>query len=210
MVPVLDIKDWTLSRGERAFIHGPSGSGKSTFLALLSGLLPTSEGQITIFGKRLDRMSGRQRDLFRANNIGHVFQLFNLIPYLDAIDNIRLAHHFSQFRSRDQLFMEIKNLLTALNISEGDWKKPTRKLSVGQQQRVAIARSLINKPNLLIADEPTSSLDQANRDLFISLLMPIVERNEITLLFVSHELSLSNYFERVEALNDINNNKCVG
>ena len=203
MAPVLDIRGWTLSVGERAFIHGPSGSGKSTFLALLSGLLPSSEGQITIFGKRLDRMSGHQRDLFRANNIGHVFQLFNLIPYLDAIDNVRLARYFSRSQSNRKILLEIRDLLAALNISERDWKKPTQELSVGQQQRVAIARSLINKPNLLIADEPTSSLDRENRDLFMSLLMPIVQNNGISLVFVSHELSLSSHFDRIEALSDI-------
>ena len=98
---------------------------------------------------------------------------------------------------------EIKELLSFLNITDSDWQKPTRHLSIGQQQRVAIARSLINKPQLLIADEPTSSLDQANRDTFLSLLMSVVEDNGITLLFVSHDMSLSNHFKRVEALSDI-------
>ena len=95
-LPVLDIPSWSLKTGEKAFIHGPSGSGKSTLLSLLSGLLPASEGHINIFGQHLDQMTSRQRDQFRANHIGYVFQQFNLIPYLNAIDNIRLASQFSQ------------------------------------------------------------------------------------------------------------------
>ena len=91
-----------------------------------------------------------------------------------------------------------------MNIAEHDWGKPARRLSTGQQQRVAIARALINKPKLLIADEPTSSLDASNRDAFMALLMSVVTDNEITLVFVSHDLSLSSYFNRVDALDDIN------
>ena len=202
-IPVLDIPSWSLNIGEQAFIHGPSGGGKSTFLSILSGLLTINEGHISILGQRLDQMSNRQRDQFRANHIGYVFQQFNLIPYLNAVDNIQLASQFAQQNKKALLQKEIRELLSALNIAESDWQKPTRNLSIGQQQRVAIARSLINKPELLIADEPTSSLDQTNRDAFMSLLMSIVENNGITLLFVSHDMSLSNYFSRVEALNDI-------
>ena len=102
---------------------------------------------------------------------------------------------------------DIKHLLLALNISETQWYKPTRNLSRGQQQRVSIARALINKPQLLIADEPTSSLDTANRDAFMSLLMDIVTEHKMTLLFVSHDLSLAHYFNRVESLCVINRSK---
>lgn len=200
---ILDIASWTLNTGEQAFIHGPSGGGKSTLLSLLSGLLTPNKGHINLFGERIDQMSSRQRDRFRANHIGYVFQQFNLIPYLTAIDNIQLASQFSQQHETSSLQDEIKQLLSALNISEADWQKPTRNLSIGQQQRVAIARSLINKPKLLIADEPTSSLDQANRDAFMSLLMSAVTDNGITLLFVSHDMTLSNHFNRVESLSDI-------
>lgn len=201
---VLDIPSWSLPDGEQAFIHGPSGSGKSTLLSLLSGLLKPSDGQVTILGQHLNEMTQRKCDQFRAENIGYVFQQFNLIPYLNAFDNILLASQFSKHKKSTILKDEISTLLNGLNIDETHWYKPTYHLSQGQNQRVAIARALINKPKLLIADEPTSSLDAANRDAFMKLLMPIVENENMTLLFVSHDLSLSHYFNRVESLNDIN------
>lgn len=201
---VLNIPSWSLSTGERAFVYGPSGCGKSTLLNLLSGLQAATEGQINILGQRLDQMSARQRDKFRADHIGYVFQQFNLIPYLNALDNILLASHFSKHQNKSQLQEEIKGLLSVLNIAERDWQAPTRNLSIGQQQRVAIARALINKPQLLIADEPTSSLDQTNRDAFMTQLMSMVAEHNITLLFVSHDMSLAEHFNRVEALADIN------
>lgn len=201
---VLNIPSWSLGVGEQTFVHGPSGCGKSTLLGLLSGLLVPSEGQITIFVQRLDQMSGRQRDRFRAEHVGYVFQQFNLIPYLNAFDNTLLASQFSQQKKTQVLQSDVKKLFTVLNIAESDWYRPVRSLSIGQQQRVAIARALINKPQLLIADEPTSSLDAVNRDAFMSLLMRIVKANRMTLLFVSHDLSLSTHFHRVESLSEIN------
>ncbi len=201
---VLNIPSWSLSAGEKVFVHGPSGGGKSTLLNLLSGLMPASEGSVTILGQRLEQMNSRQRDRFRANNIGYVFQQFNLIPYLNALDNIRLARQFASRKKAGANDNEIKALLSALNLSEKDWRLPARNLSIGQQQRVAIARALINKPQILIADEPTSSLDQANRDVFMSLLMSVIAENNMSLLLVSHDLSLSGYFNRVDDLKEIN------
>jgi len=148
-------------------------------------------------------MSARLRDKFRANHIGYVFQQFNLFPYLDALENVRLAAQFSTGKppvSGDH----IRELLSTLSISSTEWDKPTSRLSIGQQQRVAIARALVNNPELLIADEPSSSLDQHNRDRFMSLLMSLVEDHKMTLVFVSHDMSLSQYFGRVEALSDFN------
>lgn len=201
---VLDIPSWSLSAGEHTLIHGSSGSGKSTLLNILNGLLSVDGGHVKVLGQRIDEMTNRQRDTFRANNIGYVFQQFNLIPYLNAVDNIQLASYFSKSISKPTLTTEIKALLQTLNIPEKDWRKPVRALSIGQQQRIAIARALINKPALLIADEPTSSLDQENSDAFMKLLMALVDKHKITLLFVSHDISLSHYFSRIESLSDIN------
>ena len=199
--PVLDIPQWSVAEGEHLFVHGPSGCGKSTLLSLLSGVLPAQQGQVTVLGHRLDTMKGRERDHFRANHIGYVFQQFNLIPYLDALENIALARHFCRHSENS---LDADELLSQLGISAQDRTKPTAKLSIGQQQRVAIARALVNGPQLLIADEPTSSLDSDNRDAFMTLLMAMAEQYRFTLLFVSHDLSLGQHFSRTEALNNIN------
>ena len=201
---VLNIPSWSVKAGDQAFVYGPSGGGKSTLLGLLSGLLVPNNGQVMVLGQRLDTMSNRQRDQFRAENIGYVFQQFNLMPYLNAIDNVLLATQFSQSNNSTGMVNEVKALFDALNIPEKEWQIPCRNLSVGQQQRVAIARALINKPKLLIADEPTSSLDQANTEAFMNLLMPMVAENSMTLLFVSHDYSLANFFSAVQSLDDFN------
>lgn len=201
---VLNIPSWSLDRGDQIFIHGPSGCGKSTLLGLLSGLLSPVAGEIKVLGQHLNQMNGRQRDRFRSDHIGYVFQQFNLMPYLNAIDNVLLATSFSQKNNARVLKSNIKALFEALNIPEKEWRLPCRDLSVGQQQRVAIARALINKPQLLIADEPTSSLDKANSDAFMKLLMALVAEQGMTLLFVSHDFSLSDYFNKVQPLGDFN------
>ena len=200
--PLLDIDHWTVQRGERVLIHGPSGVGKSTLMNILSGLLTCATGEVSVLGKRLDQMSVRQRDQFRADNIGCVFQRFNLIPYLNAIDNIGLANTFSA-GGNGRWREEAAALLTALTVHKDSWAKPTSNLSMGQQQRVAIARALINSPEILIADEPTSSLDSENRDNFLCLLMGLIKERDMTLIFVSHDMALAKYFTRLEALSDI-------
>ena len=201
--PVLNIPGWTVESREQIFVHGPSGCGKSTLLNLLSGMLVPSVGEVNILNNRLDQMGQRQRDRFRADHIGYVFQQFNLIPYLNAVETVQLASHFGSGRAGVDAG-EVEELLERLNISPDHWYKPANRLSIGQQQRVAIARAMINKPQLLIADEPTSSLDKENRDNFMSELMSLVNAHNITLVFVSHDLSLSQYFNRIDALSEIN------
>lgn len=202
--PVLNINSWSVSAGEQVFIHGPSGGGKSTLLNLLSGMLQADTGEVSVMGERLDKISSRQRDRFRADHIGYIFQQFNLIPYLDAMDNIELAHQFAKENPSSSLKDDIKSLLSSFYIDPSDWQKPVAKLSIGQQQRIAIARAMINKPELLIADEPTSSLDQDNRDNFMKELMAMLSEQNTTLIFVSHDMSLAGYFNRVDSLADIN------
>ncbi len=199
---LIDISSWSVDRGERIFVHGPSGAGKSTLLNLVSGLLSCSEGEISVLGERLDQLNSRQRDRFRANHLGYVFQRFNLVPYLSAIENIDLARSFLTRKDRLSNKLKASELLDSLDLTSDDWRRPVSRLSTGQQQRVAIARALINTPEILIADEPTSSLDQQNRENFMSMLMQLVESKDMTLLFVSHDMSLTQYFTRVQALND--------
>jgi putative ABC transport system ATP-binding protein len=198
---MLDIPAWSLEPGEQVFLYGPSGTGKSTFLNLLAGILLPNTGEICVLGKRLNTLSGRQRDKWRAQHIGVVFQQFNLIPYLDAVSNIALAAHFAGTKKTKHRALE---LLNALGIDQNLHNQAASRLSIGQQQRVAIARALVNSPELLIVDEPTSALDQQNRDVFMSLLFDQAKLHQTALVFVSHDLALADAFHRVEALADLN------
>jgi putative ABC transport system ATP-binding protein len=205
---VLAIDNWQVNKQEQVFVHGPSGGGKSTLLNMLSGILIPNSGDIQVFDTSLCKLSNRQRDRFRANHIGYIFQQFNLIPYLDAVDNVQLAHRFSHQQTQILITEEITTLLAKFGIKPIDWHKPVAQLSMGQQQRIAIVRAMINKPGLLIADEPTSSLDHKNRDNFMTELMTMVAEYKTTLLFVSHDMSLASHFTRIDALADINNAEC--
>jgi putative ABC transport system ATP-binding protein len=204
---VLAIDNWQVTKQEQVFVHGPSGGGKSTLLNMLSGIITPDSGDIKVFDTSLSSLNNRQRDRFRANHIGYIFQQFNLIPYLDAIDNVQLAHRFSK-QTQTAIIEEITTLLANFDIKPIDWHKPVAQLSIGQQQRIAIVRAMINKPELLIADEPTSSLDHKNRDNFMTELMTMVAEYKTTLLFVSHDMSLASHFNRIDALADINNADC--
>jgi len=202
--PVLHIDNWSLPGKEKCFIYGPSGSGKSTLLNLISGLLRPTSGRINVLGEQLETMSSRQRDKFRANNIGYIFQQFNLIQYLNAVENIKLANHFSAGKADTKLTKQSYALLDMLGICERDWHRPVSQMSIGQQQRVSIARALINRPRLLIADEPTSALDSNARNNFMTLLTSLCQESKTTLLFVSHDMQLKPHFDSVQALSEIN------
>lgn len=201
---VLNIPSWKVDAGETVLLIGESGSGKSTLLKILSGILVPSSGCVSVAGMALEKMSNRQRDQFRAEQIGYVAQNFNLIPYLSALDNINLANFFARKANQKTNGFKVQTLLEELSITEQHWQRPISELSVGQQQRVAIARAVINKPQILIADEPTSSLDQSNRDNFMSILMTTAKTHNMTLVFVSHDLSLSSYFDRIDSVSHIN------
>ncbi len=201
--PVLDIPKWSVAVGERVFLHGSSGTGKSTLLNLLAGTLVAASG-VEVLGEPLHQLSGRQRDHFRACNIGYVFQQFNLIPHLSAMDNVLLAAWFAT-STRNNGEVNARAIELFNNLGVGDViDKPASRLSIGQQQRVAIVRALINRPRLLIADEPTSALDAESRNAFMTLLMEQAAVDAITLIFVSHDPALAINFSRVEALSEIN------
>jgi len=199
--PVLEIPQWSVAPGDLVFIHGPSGSGKSTLLNLIAGILLPDTGTIEVHGAAINTLSARRRDQWRARHIGVVFQQFNLIPYLGAVDNIKLA---AGFGGSDNASERAHELLQALGLTIDMYYRPAARLSIGQQQRVAIARALVNRPALLIADEPTSALDGENCDAFMSLLLDQAWQNHTALVFVSHDLALADSFSRVKALADIN------
>ena len=201
---ILNIPEWKIKSAEHVLIQGPSGSGKTTFLNIIAGLLYPVSGSVEILNERVDKMSGFRCDLFRANNIGYVFQNFNLVPYLNVVDNIKLAATFSKNSTKFNTNDEIYKLLKNLNIAEQDWELKSRNLSFGQRQRVAIARAMINRPEILIADEPTSALDASNKEIFLNLLLKLVISNKITLIFVSHDETLTSYFSRNDRFSDFN------
>ncbi len=208
-VPLLDISDLHISRGERVFLHGPSGSGKSTLLGLLGGVLSPSAGRLDVLGQDLSGLGARACDRFRADNLGIIFQMFNLLPYLSVRDNVLLSCRFSNSRAlrteaKGGMAAEADRLLTVLGLPEEALSRPVVALSVGQQQRVAAARALIGQPELIIADEPTSALDADRRGVFVDLLSEECALSGATLVFVSHDLSLSPSFDRTISLNDIN------
>lgn len=208
---VLDIDAFSIAPGERLFLRGPSGSGKSTLLGLISGVLEASSGNLSVFDQDLTRLSGSGRDRLRADKMGVIFQLFNLVPYLSVVQNITLPCKFSKSRlaavkDAGGAETEAKRLLARLGIDDPEMlARRVTDLSIGQQQRVAAARALIGGPSLIIADEPTSALDADARDRFISLLIEEAASTGAALLFVSHDQSLAPHFERAVDLTELNN-----
>ena len=201
--PVLNIPAWRVERNEHVFLQGESGSGKSTLLSLLAGLSIPTQGSLKILGDDIAKQSARQRDRFRATNLGVVFQQFNLIPYLSALDNILLAARFGSpttagARQRATTLLERMNLQSTLH------HRPASQMSIGQQQRVAIVRALINNPSLLLVDEPTSALDHANRDAFLALLFDVLSDQECAMVFVSHDPTLGASFDTQVKISELN------
>ncbi len=202
--PVLDIPALSVAAGESVFLRGRSGSGKSTLLAAISGVIDVGADSIHIAETDLGRLSRAARDRFRGDHIGVIFQLFNLVPYLSALDNVTLPCRFSTRRReraaaahREGVAGEAARLLQALDLGESAvLHARATELSVGQQQRVAAARALIGAPGLVLADEPTSALDEDIKGEFIDLLLSECRAAGASLLFVSHDRSLEGHFDR--------------
>ena len=200
---LLSCPSFQLFSGEHVFIRGPSGSGKSTLLGLLTGVLAANSGQLSILQQNMTTLGASQRDQLRADHIGYIFQQFNLVPYLNLADNVMLPCRFSKRRtdnaikSHGSVAAAAEYLLQHLfEDNELDPRSPASKLSVGQQQRVAAARALIGHPEIVIADEPTSSLDFDARERFVNLLFDQLQETDATLVFVSHDQSLGGRFPR--------------
>lgn len=192
-----------LDAGERAFLRGPSGSGKTTLLSLVGGVILPQAGTVEVAGQGLGALSAGARDRLRADHVGFVFQLFNLLPWLSARDNILLACRFApQRRARiaaagSTPAAEAARLAARLDLGAELLDRPAAQLSVGQQQRVAAARALIGRPGLVVADEPTSALDADRQQAFIDLLLEECAAAGAALLFVSHDARLAAHFDRV-------------
>ena len=195
--PLLNFDRFSIEKGEKVLVRGPSGSGKSTILNLVAGLLLPQNGTIKMLDTEITHLSASERDQFRSDHMGFIFQIFNLIPYLNVMENVLLPLNFSQHK-RSKISnpkQEAERLLKALGL-ENYMHQKVHSLSVGQQQRVAVARALMGSPELVIADEPSSALDAETRSAFLELLFRECERSKSSLLYVSHDPELESFFDR--------------
>jgi putative ABC transport system ATP-binding protein len=199
-LPILDIERLEIGRGEQVVLRGRSGCGKTTLLNCIAGLTPVDGGKIEVNGNDLTRLPEAARDRFRAGHIGFVFQTFNLLPAFTAIENVMLGMAFTGGRPDAN---NARQLLADVGLDHRLTHKP-RALSVGEQQRVAVARALANRPVLLLADEPTANVDPAHQQHVIDLLREACRREHIAMLLVTHAEEVASQFNRVEHLEQVN------
>ena len=197
---VLDIPKFEISAGAHVALIGQSGGGKTTLLHLIAGLLTPTSGSIRICGHELTELSEQGRDRFRAGAIGYVFQTFNLLPAFTALENVRLGMTFGRHGQDPERALD---LLDRVGLADRAGYRPSQ-LSVGQQQRVAIARSLAGRPRLLLADEPTANVDPKSAETVLQLIRDTCVEEKVALLMVTHDMHVASQCERVEKLDEIN------
>ena len=201
----LSLADLTVSYGEKLLLLGASGTGKSTLLSVISGTLLPDQGSVEIAKTEITNLSASARDRFRAEQLGVIFQQFNLLPFGSVADNILLPLRFAPIRrSRvKDAKSEVERLCAALGLSVDIGREKASSLSVGQQQRVAVARALIGHPPLIIADEPTSALDINSQDAFLDLLFTQAQTQGTSVVMVSHDERLGPRFDRILHMEEI-------
>jgi putative ABC transport system ATP-binding protein len=199
-VPILDIAEFQLERGQQMALIGPSGCGKTTLLYVIAGIIRPDEGRVSLDGIEITRYSEAARDRIRAEKLGYVFQTFNLLPGFSALENVILGMTFARKKySLDRA----RELLERVGLSHRAGNRPAA-LSVGEQQRVAVARALANRPKLLLADEPTANIDPANQRQIVELIRETCHEDQISLLMVTHAMEVARQFERVDRLVELN------
>ena len=204
----LAIEAFELGVGENVFLRGPSGCGKSTLLSAIAGVIDVPQGSVRVGETDVATLTGGERDRFRADHLGMIFQVFNLLPWLSAIENVLLPCRFSA-RRRERAGPDpgatARRLLAELDLADPELlSKPASSLSVGQQQRVAAARAVIGAPKVVLADEPTSALDEAAKDTFVELLLRECADAGAALMFVSHDRTLESHFGRTVEFQELN------
>ena len=192
--------DLTIEQGEFTAIVGPSGSGKTTFLNMLGGLDSPTEGEIAIGGTDIQHLSASELIDFRLRNIGFVFQAYNLIPVLTAIENVEFIMQMQGIDKRERL-QRAKELLEQVGLGERINSRPS-KLSGGQQQRVAVARALASKPKFVLADEPTANLDSKSTENLLDIMEELNRKENVTFIFSTHDQRVVNKARRVITLED--------
>jgi len=199
-LPILDIPAFSVAAGEQMVLVGKSGSGKTTLLHIIAGIAMPDSGQVLVDGLDITRLPEAGRDRFRADKIGYVFQTFNLLPAFSAVENVLLGMTFSRGRSDAGRACE---LLERVGLGHRLHHRPAA-LSVGEQQRVAVARALANRPKLLLADEPTANVDAAHQQQIVDQLRQSCEAEHVALVLVTHTPEVARQFARVEELHDVN------
>ncbi len=202
----MSVKEFRVRNGEKVLLLGESGSGKSTLLSLICGVVVPQTGGIRIGGQDLTSLTPSKRDRLRADKFGIIFQVFNLLPYASSLDNILVPLRFSRERRNrcGGQRQEATALCQALGLPENlVTQAASSTLSVGQQQRVAVARAMIGSPEIIVADEPTSALDAASQTEFLDLLFEQVSTAGSTLVMVSHDERLAARFDTVLRLEDV-------
>lgn len=189
---VLDIPYWGMEPGEQIAILGSSGCGKTTLLNVVAGLLPPTSGLVSVCDHELTSLGEAQRDRFRARHIGYIFQIFNLLQGYSALENVLLG---SVFCHKKPDVVKAKALLDEMGLGNRMHHYPSQ-LSIGESQRVAVARALLKEPQLILADEPTASLDPANTVEVVRLLKDACTRHGSALMLVSHEESVTREFQK--------------
>ena len=197
---VLDIVSFQIAAQEQVVLIGESGGGKTTLLHCIAGIMQPTSGSITLDGVELTRLSESGRDRMRAAKIGYVFQTFNLLPGFTALENVRLGMTFGDGKHDLE---RAKGLLQRVGLGDRLHHRPSQ-LSVGQQQRVAVARALANRPKLLLADEPTANIDPQNQQRIIDLIRETCREENVALLIVTHSMQIADQFTRVERLESLN------
>jgi ABC-type lipoprotein export system ATPase subunit len=200
VLPILDIPQFKLDRGEQMVLVGRSGCGKTTLLHVIAGISRADAGTIVIDGVEISEKSEAWRDRFRAIKMGYVFQTFNLLPGFTALENVMLGMTFARGRYDSQ---RARMLLDRVGLSHRATHKPSA-LSVGEQQRVAVARSLANRPTVLLADEPTANVDPTNQQKIVDLIRDTCREEGIALLMVTHAMEVAGQFSRVDRLDEVN------
>jgi ABC-type lipoprotein export system ATPase subunit len=200
LLPILDIDRFSLAPGEQVVLRGRSGCGKTTLLNAIAGMTTIDAGRIVVKGTNIVDLPEVSRDRFRARYIGFVFQTFNLLAAFTALENVLLGMSFTG-QKPDRYRAE--KLLADVGLSHRLTHKPAA-LSVGEQQRVAVARAMANQPSLLLADEPTANVDPGHQQQIIDLLREACAREQIAMLLVTHSSEVADQFERVEHLEEIN------
>ncbi len=196
---VVDVPAFSLPQARQMALQGGSGSGKTTFLNMIAGILRADSGTITIAGRLMSGKSEAYRDILRARTIGYVFQTFNLLQGYTALENVEMGMRFGGKIDRSRA----KDLLARMGLKDRMDYRP-RQLSVGQQQRVAVARALANRPSLVLADEPTGNLDRPRASEAMALIREVCAENEAALLLVSHDQEILQQFEHRQEFSQIN------